>query len=82
MQNQIDYEAKVFFNPGDVVKLRHGELENIPTMYVVEKVTRSILNKNTNASEAAFIGIKCRWFDKNSCLREGIFSTKDLIHVC
>ena len=27
-----------------------------------------------------FVGIKCRWFDNNTVLREAIFSTKDLTH--
>lgn len=71
-------EEKIFYNPGDVVKLKH-ELENIPAMYVVEKVTRNIVNKD-GKTDTIFIGIKCRWFDKNEVLREAIFSSKDLIH--
>ena len=74
-------ETKTFFNPGEIVKVRHSELENVPTMYVVEKVTRSLTNRENGYNETAFIGIKCRWFDKNSCLREAIFSTKDLEHI-
>lgn len=74
-------DDKIFFNPGDIVKVKHDKLNNVPEMYVVEKVTRTILNKSDNSKENVFIGIKCRWFDKNSCLREAIFSTKDLIHL-
>ena len=74
-------DDKIFFNPGDIVKVKHDKLENVPEMYVVEKVTRTILNKYDNSKETIFIGIKCRWFDKNSCLREAIFSTKDLMHL-
>ena len=70
---------KIFYNPGDLVKVRHN-LENVPTMYVVEKVTRSIKNIK-DEKNSIFIGIKCRWFDANFVLREGIFSTKDLIHI-
>lgn len=81
MINMIDEEFKIFFNPGDVVKVRHNHLANVPAMYVIEKVTRSITNKDTGIYETAFIGIKCRWFDKDSVLREAIFSTKDLVHV-
>ena len=77
----ITNDNRVFFNPGEIVKLRHSQLDNIPNMYVVEKVTRTIVNKENNSNDVAFIGIKCRWFDKNSCLREAIFSTKDLLHV-
>ena len=32
---------KIFYNPGDLVRVRHRKLSNIPVMYVVEKVTRS-----------------------------------------
>lgn len=70
---------KVFFNPGDIVELRH-QLDNTPTMYVVEKMTRTIINK-AGEKETMFLGIKCRWFDVNKVLHEAIFSTKDLIHV-
>ncbi|MBO7211678.1 MAG: hypothetical protein J6V44_11840 [Methanobrevibacter sp.] len=70
---------KVFFNPGDVVALRH-RIDNIPTMYVIEKVTRNVVSKEGD-KESMFIGIKCRWFDANQVLREAVFSTKDLIHV-
>lgn len=72
-------EERVFYNPGDIVKLKH-DLENVPTMYVVEKVTRNIMDKD-GGKESIFIGIKCRWFDKNQILHEAIFSTKDLIHI-
>lgn len=77
----ISEDLKTFYNPGDIVKVRHKNLENVPVMYVLEKVTRSISNKESGSYETVFVGIKCRWFDKNSCLREAIFSTKDLIHV-
>lgn len=71
-------DEKIFYNPGDIVKVKH-DLENIPTMYVVEKVTRNIVNRD-GKNETIFVGIKCRWFDKNQVLREAIFSSKDLIH--
>lgn len=70
---------KIFFNPGDVVTIRH-EIENKPTMVVREKIVRSIVNKY-GEKEAIFVGIKCFWFDENKDLQEGTFSTKDLIHI-
>ena len=70
---------KIFFNPGDVVKIRH-QIDNIPTMYVIEKVTRNVVLKDGD-KESMFIGLKCRWFDANNVLREAVFSTKDLVHV-
>lgn len=72
-------EEKIFFNPGDIVKIKH-DIDNIPEMYVVEKVVRSVIDKNGN-KDNIFIGIKCRWFDNNKVLREAIFSTKDIKHI-
>ena len=79
MNNMITIDDKIFYNPGDLVKVKH-ELNNTPVMYVIEKSTKSIINKSGN-KETIFLGIKCRWFDNNNVLREGIFSTKDLMHV-
>lgn len=79
MNNMITIDDKIFYNPGDLVKVKH-ELNNAPVMYVIEKSTKSIINKSGN-KETMFLGIKCRWFDTNNVLREGIFSTKDLMHV-
>ena len=72
-------DEKVYFNPGDIVMVRHEELANRPVMYMVEKVSRSIVSKD--GSDNTFIGVRCRYFDKNQVLREAIFSTKDLVHV-
>ena len=49
-------------------------------MFVVEKATRSLYNKETNVKENIFLGVKCRWFDKNQVMHEDVFSTKDLVH--
>lgn len=74
-------EEKIFYNPGDLVKVKHS-LENVPVMYVVAKIVRNIVDKEKdNVKDSIFIGIKCRWFDKNQTLHEAIFSTKDLMHV-
>lgn len=72
-------DEKVYFNPGDLVMVRHEALENRPIMYMVEKVSRSIVSKD--GADNTFIGVRCRYFDKNQVLREAIFSTKDLVHV-
>lgn len=79
MNNYADLEARTYFNPGDLVVVRH-ELPNKPVMWVVEKSTRSLFNKDTNEKENVFLGIKCRWFDVNQVLHEELFSTKDIIH--
>lgn len=71
-------EDKIFFNAGDLVKVRH--FDNAPVMYIIEKVIKNI-NHKYGDTESVFIGMKCRWFDKEDKLQEAIFSTKDLIHV-
>lgn len=73
-------EYKLYFTPGMLVRVRH-EIENRPLMFVVDKTSRSIRNKDTNEYETIFVGIKCRWFDNNGDLQEATFSTKDLERV-
>ena len=79
MYNEFE-EQKVYYNPGDLVTVKHN-ISNKPTMWVVEKSTRSLINKDTNEKENIFLGIKCRWFDNNQVLHEDLFSTKDIKHV-
>lgn len=68
---------KTYIAPGDILRVRHN-IENRPLMWAVEKVSRLVRNEETNERELIFIGIKCRWFDKNQCLQEAVLSTKDL----
>lgn len=75
----INDDSRTFFNPGEIVRVRHKQLENVPVMYVVEKVTRTL--KNQNANETIFVGIRTRWFDNTGRLQEAVFSSKDLEHV-
>lgn len=79
MINELDDE-KIYYNPGDLVTIKHN-IPNKPKMFVVEKSTRSLYNKNTNEKENVFLGIKCRWFDNNGDLQEALFSTKDLLKI-
>lgn len=72
-------DERVYFAPGDIVILRHEDVKYRPVMYVVEKISRSIVNKEGDR-ENVFIGIKTRWFSDDCKLQEAIFSTKDLIH--
>ena len=53
-------EMKTFYVPGDIVTLRHDLIENKPIMYVVEKVTKSFVNKDSDERENVFVGIKTR----------------------
>ena len=72
-------QEKIFFIAGDIVEVRHN-IENKPKMFVTDKVTKSIKDKDGNI-ENVFLGLKCKWYDKNQVLHEAIFSTKDLKHV-
>ena len=72
-------QEKIFFVAGDVVEVRHN-IENKPKMFVTDKITKSIKDKDGNI-ENVFLGLKCKWYDKNQVLHEAIFSTKDLKHV-
>lgn len=76
MNNELELE-KIYFAPGDIVILKHEEI-NSPIMMVQEKVSRSY--KQGDSVVNIFKGIKCRWFDKNYVLQEAIFSSKDLKH--
>ena len=69
-------DDKIFFQPGDVVILRHKELKNKPVMYIVEKVSKQY--KAGDDINNVFCGMRCRWYDDNKVLREAIFSTKDV----
>ena len=69
----------IYFNAGDIVTVKH-EIDNRPKMLVVDKVSRSMINKEGD-KETTFVGIKTRWFSQDGKLQEAIFSTKDLMHV-
>lgn len=69
-----------FYAPGDLVKVRHN-IDFVPVMWVVEKISRNIRNKDTGETETMFLGIKCRWFNSHGDLQEAIFNTKDLKKV-
>lgn len=75
----MEMTDKTFFISGDIVTL-NKDIDNLPKMVVVDKVTRSLMNKDGN-KETIFVGIKTRWFDKNQTLQEAVFSTKDLKHI-
>ena len=69
-------EDKIFFKPGDVVKLKQ-DLPNSPKM-IIHRIERTIIRKDGND----FLkGVRCRWFTENGFLQEAIFSTKDLVLI-
>lgn len=67
---------KTFFIAGDLVRIKHKKLSNVPVMWVVDKVTRTY--KQDGEAISQFKGIKCRWFNDNGDLCEEVFSSKDL----
>ena len=75
-----EYLEKTFFLPGELCMVKQ-DIDNKPKMMVVEKVTRSLMNKDTGVKESMFLGIKCRWFTKDGLMQEAVFNTKDLIKV-
>mgnify|MGYP007104144510 CR=1 FL=1 len=50
---------KIYLAPGDLVKVKH-DIDYVPTMFVVEKVSRNMKKKETGDMETMFLGIKCR----------------------
>lgn len=78
MENNIISEEKVFFSPGQLVKMKQ-ELPNSPLM-VVYRIERSII-RNLNNGRDILKGCRCRWFTSDGHLQEAVFSTKDLILV-
>ena len=70
-------EDKIFFAPGDLVKLRQ-DLPNSPVM-LVSKVERYIIKNDI--PNPPLRGIKVRWFTTDGMLQEAVFSTKDLVKV-
>ena len=73
----IDYEERVFFTPGDLVK--NNKLKDAPEMYVIKK--RELTLKDGDSKTKTLQGIVCRYLDKQGIFREEIFSTKDLIKL-
>lgn len=71
-------ENKIYFMPGDIVKLRQ-QIPNAPTMIVVKK--KSYIFKNKDNEESLLKGILCRWFTSEGQLQEAIFNTKDLLKI-
>ena len=83
-----EMEEKVYFNPGDLVRIKH-ELDVRPIMMVVKKKTDHFGEKKTLMRDGkemivrrpALRGIVCRWYTQDGHLEEHTFNTKDLEHV-
>ena len=70
-------EEKIYFVPGDVVKVR--QLENAPKMYVLRK--KELTFKDREDKDKILQGIVCRWFTDSGLLQEAVYNTKDLIKL-
>ncbi len=70
-------EEKIYFIPGDVVKVR--QLETAPAMYVLKK--KELTFKDREDKEKILQGIVCRWFTTDGLMQEAVFNTKDLIKL-
>ena len=57
-----NFNEMKFYAPGDLVRVRH-DIDYVPVMWVVEKISRNIRNKDTGDLETMFLGIKYRWFN-------------------
>ena len=69
------FDEKIYFKPGDCVRLKQHKLMHSPVMLVLRKETA--LFKDSQSLK----GIRCRWFTANDQLQEAVFCTKDLIKV-
>ena len=85
----MEEQDKVYFNPGDIVIVKHEELENRPIMLVTDTKKSHFSNEemvNTKIGMRKFNrptlkGIVCRQFNANGSVEEAIFNTKDLKHI-
>ena len=69
------FDDKMYFKPGDCVRLRQHEHMYSPVMLVLRKETA--LFKDSQSLK----GIRCRWFTSDNQLQEAVFCTKDLIKI-
>jgi hypothetical protein len=69
-------EDKVYFKPGQLVKL-NKKLPNAPIMMVskIEKIKISATQANL------FLGVSCVWFADDGKLQEHNFNSKDLAQL-
>jgi uncharacterized protein YodC (DUF2158 family) len=73
----MDYSEKVFFNAGDVVRIK----QQIDAPDMVISHINKIHQRSSDISKPKLIGITCFWFSTDNKYQCQLFSTKDLIHV-
>jgi len=76
MTNEEKDLKKVYYTPGDVVKVRQP-IQNVPEMVVKSVQKTTYLDKE----KGILFGIMCFWFDRHMSYHEKLFNTKDLEKV-
>ena len=76
-------DEKVFFRPGDIVKLKHSDIDNRPNMLVIGKeiLTETVNCPDGKKEKISLLGMRCMWYDSNQTYQEKVYSTKDLIKI-
>jgi len=69
-------EDKVYFKPGQLVKL-NKELPNAPKMMVSKIEKLKVMATRDNL----FLGVSCIWFANDGKLQEHRFNSKDLEQI-
>ncbi|MCK5788527.1 MAG: hypothetical protein KAH32_05990 [Chlamydiia bacterium] len=69
-------EEKVYFRPGQLVKL-NKKLPNAPLM-MVSKIEKF---RVTAKSDNLFLGVNCIWFSSDGKLQEHRFNSKDIEQI-
>lgn len=82
-------DNKIYFNPGDIVRVRHEELANRPVMVVIDKKSMQLRTFKPSPGSTAqlvsegkgrLLGIECFWFNDKGDYCSETFNTKDLEH--
>lgn len=73
----MEQSNKIFFTPGDVVRLKQHNLIKSPFMLVIRKENNLLTTDETSKLK----GIRCRWFTEGGLLQEAVFNFKDLEKV-
>jgi hypothetical protein len=68
---------KVFFNAGDIVRVK----QNIDAPDMVVKHVNKVHERNGDLKSNILLGVTCFWFTKDNNYQSQLFSTKDLRHV-
>lgn len=73
----MEYNERVFFNAGDVVRVK----QDIDAPDMVVKHINKMNRQSDDNTGAKLLGITCFWYSKNYEYQSQLFSTKDLKHV-